>query len=167
MAETGKGGADKGASMRVDTALVRELAELLSENELTEIEVEDGDRKIRVKREVTAVAAAPAALAAAPMAPALTAPPMHAKEDVGSQDGEVAGEAVKSPMVGTAYLSSEPGAKPFVEVGQSVKAGDTLCIVEAMKVMNPITAPGPGVIKKIMVSDGQPVEFDQPLVVLG
>ena len=167
MAETGKGGAEKGASMRVDTALVRELAELLSENELTEIEVEDGDRKIRVKREVTAVAAAPAALAAAPMAPALTAPPMHAKEDVGSQDGEVAGEAVKSPMVGTAYLSSEPGAKPFVEVGQSVKAGDTLCIVEAMKVMNPITAPGPGVIKKIMVSDGQPVEFDQPLVVLG
>jgi acetyl-CoA carboxylase biotin carboxyl carrier protein len=166
MAETGKGGAEKGASMRVDTALVRELAELLSENELTEIEVEDGDRKIRVKREVTAVAAAPAALAAAPMAPALTAPPMHAKEDVGSQDGEVAGEAVKSPMVGTAYLSSEPGAKPFVEVGQSVKAGDTLCIVEAMKVMNPITAPGPGVIKKIMVSDGQPVEFDQPLVVL-
>ena len=167
MAETGKGGAEKGASMRVDTALVRELAELLSENELTEIEVEDGDRKIRVKREVTAVAAAPAALAAAPVAPALTAPPMHAKEDVGSQDGEVAGEAVKSPMVGTAYLSSEPGAKPFVEVGQSVKAGDTLCIVEAMKVMNPITAPGPGVIKKIMVSDGQPVEFDQPLVVLG
>ena len=167
MAETGKGGADKGASMRVDTALVRELAELLSENELTEIEVEDGDRKIRVKREVTAVAVAPAAVAAAPVAPALTAPPMHAKEDVGSQDGEVAGEAVKSPMVGTAYLSSEPGAKPFVEVGQSVKAGDTLCIVEAMKVMNPITAPGPGVIKKIMVSDGQPVEFDQPLVVLG
>ena len=167
MAETGKGGAEKGASMRVDTALVRELAELLSENELTEIEVEDGDRKIRVKREVTAVAAAPAALAAAPVAPALTAPPMHAKEDLGSQDGEVAGEAVKSPMVGTAYLSSEPGAKPFVEVGQSVKAGDTLCIVEAMKVMNPITAPGPGVIKKIMVSDGQPVEFDQPLVVLG
>ena len=152
--------------MRVDTALVRELAELLTANELTEIEVEDGDRKIKVRREMAPVALAPAA-AAAPAAPALSAPPMHAKEDVGSQDGEVAGEAVKSPMVGTAYLSPEPGANQFIEVGQAVKAGDTLCIIEAMKVMNPITAPGAGVVKKIMVSDGQPVEFDQPLVVLG
>ena len=151
--------------MRVDTALVRELAELLTANELTEIEVEDGDRKIKVRREMAPVAA-PAA-AAAPAAPALSAPPMHAKEDVGSQDGEVAGEAVKSPMVGTAYLSPEPGANQFIEVGQAVKAGDTLCIIEAMKVMNPITAPGAGIVKKIMVSDGQPVEFDQPLVVLG
>jgi acetyl-CoA carboxylase biotin carboxyl carrier protein len=106
-------------------------------------------------------------MAAPPVAPALTAPPMAAKEDVGSQDGEVAGEAVKSPMVGTCYLSAEPGAKPFVEVGQTVKAGDTLLIVEAMKVMNPITAPGAGTVKKVLVSDGQPVEFDQPLVVLG
>ena len=170
MAETGKGGADKGASMRVDTALVRELAEMLKTNDLTEIQVEDGERKIKVRRDQPI----PAGLGfvgneygAAPVAPALTAPPMHAKEDVGSQDGEVAGEAVKSPMVGTAYLSSEPGAKPFVEVGQSVKQGDTILIVEAMKVMNPITAPGPGTIKKIMVSDGQSVEFDQPLVVLG
>ena len=151
--------------MRVDTALVRELAELLTANELTEIEVEDGDRKIKVRRELApVVSAAPAAVAAAP---ALSGPPVQAKEDVGSQDGEVAGEAVKSPMVGTAYLSPEPGANQFIEVGQSVKAGDTLCIIEAMKVMNPITAQGPGVIKKIMVSDGQPVEFDQPLVVLG
>ena len=152
--------------MRVDTALVRELAELLTANELTEIEVEDGDRKIKVRREMAPVALAPAA-GAAPAAPALSAPPMHAKEDVGSQDGEVAGEAVKSPMVGTAYLSPEPGANQFIEVGQAVKAGDTLCIIEAMKVMNPITAPGAGVVQKIMVSDGQPVEFDQPLVVLG
>jgi acetyl-CoA carboxylase biotin carboxyl carrier protein len=74
---------------------------------------------------------------------------------------------VKSPMVGTAFLSPEPGAKPFIEVGTAVKAGDTLLIVEAMKVMNPITAPEGGVIKKIMISDGQPVEFDQPLVVIG
>jgi acetyl-CoA carboxylase biotin carboxyl carrier protein len=153
-------------SMRVDTALVRELAELLTANELTEIEVEEGDRKIRVRRELAPVlAAGPAAVHAA--APALSAPPAHAKEDLGSQDGEVAGEAVKSPMVGTAYLSPEPGAKQFIEVGQSVKTGDTLCIIEAMKVMNPITSPGPGVVKKIMISDGQPVEFDQPLVVLG
>ena len=158
-------GAEGNGAMRIDPALVRELAELLTENALTEIEVEDGDRKIKVKREITHVAAAP--MAAPPVAPALTAPPMAAKEDVGSQDGEVAGEAVKSPMVGTCYLSAEPGAKPFVEVGQTVKAGDTLLIVEAMKVMNPITAPGAGTVKKVLVSDGQPVEFDQPLVVLG
>jgi acetyl-CoA carboxylase biotin carboxyl carrier protein len=172
MADTGKGRSakliDGSTSMRVDPALVRELAELLTANELTEIEVEDGDRKIKVRRDPPPIiGAAHAPLVAAAAAPALSAPPMHAKEDLGSQDGEVAGEAVKSPMVGTAYLSPEPGAKQFIEVGQSVKAGDTLLIVEAMKVMNPITAPGAGVITKIMVSDGQPVEFDQPLVVLG
>ena len=77
------------------------------------------------------------------------------------------GHTVKSPMVGTAYLSSEPGSAPFVEVGTAVKAGDTLLIVEAMKVMNPITAPEGGTIKKIMVADAQPVEFDQPLVIIG
>ena len=159
---------DKGA-MRIDPGLVRELAELLSENELTEIEVQDGERKIRVKREAPAMIAAAAAAPAfaAPAAPALTAPPMHAKEDVGAAEEEVAGESVKSPMVGTAYLSSQPDAKPFVEVGQTVKAGDTLLIVEAMKVMNPITAPEDGVIKKLLISDGQPVEFDQPLAVIG
>jgi len=159
--------AEGARSMRVDTALLRELAELLTENELTEIEVEDGDRKIKVRREMAPIISAAPAVAAAHVAPALSAPPMHAKEDVGSQDGEVAGEAVKSPMVGTVYLSPEPGAKQFIEVGQAVKTGDTLCIIEAMKVMNPITAPGPGVVKKIVVSDGQPVEFDQALVVLG
>jgi acetyl-CoA carboxylase biotin carboxyl carrier protein len=100
-------------------------------------------------------------------APALSAPPMHAKEDVGQAQEEVAGETVKSPMVGTAYLSPEPGANPFIEVGKPVKAGDTLLIVEAMKVMNPITAPSGGVIKKIIVADAQPVEFDQPLVIIG
>jgi acetyl-CoA carboxylase biotin carboxyl carrier protein len=165
MAETGKGSADKGASMRVDTALVRELAELLSDNNLNEIEVEDGDRRIKVRRDaptayVSAPALAPAA-AAAPAGATLEATAIAApQEDVG-------GEAVKSPMVGTAFLSAEPGAKPFIAVGQSVKAGDTLLIVEAMKVMNPITAPKAGTVKKINVADGQPVEFDQSLVVLG
>jgi len=163
MAETGKGSADKSASMRVDTALVRELAELLSDNNLNEIEVEDGDRKIRVRRDPPAAyVAAPAPVPSA--APAAAAPEAAAaptpQEDVG-------GEAVKSPMVGTAFLSPEPGAKPFIAVGQSVKAGDTLLIVEAMKVMNPITSPKAGTVKKINVADGQPVEFDQPLVVLG
>jgi acetyl-CoA carboxylase biotin carboxyl carrier protein len=150
--------------MRVDTALVKELAELLTTNELTEIEVEDGDRKIKVCRNPAPVIAAAPAMAAAP---ALSAPPMHAHEDIGQPAEDVAGNAVKSPMVGTAFLSPEPGAAPFISVGNAVKAGDTLLIVEAMKVMNPITAPEGGVIKKIMVADAQPVEFDQPLVVIG
>jgi acetyl-CoA carboxylase biotin carboxyl carrier protein len=166
MAEAAKG--DKAGAMRIDPALVRELAQLLSDNELTEIEVEDGDRRIKVKREAPAIiAAAPSAALPPPAAPALTAPPMHAKEDVGGESEEVAGHTVKSPMVGTAYLSPQPGAKPFIEVGDAVKAGDTLLIVEAMKVMNPITAPEGGLVKKLLVSDGQPVEFDQPLVVIG
>jgi acetyl-CoA carboxylase biotin carboxyl carrier protein len=157
-------------AMRIDSALVRELAQLLSDNALTEIEVEDGPRRIRVSRDPAPVIAAaapslaPASLAAAP---ALTAPAMHGKEDLGEQADDVSGETVKSPMVGTAYLSAEPGAKPFIEVGTSVKAGETLLIVEAMKVMNPITAPSAGMVKKIMISDGQPVEFDQPLVIIG
>jgi len=167
MPEPSKG--DKGGAMRIDPALVRELAQLLSDNELTEIEVQDGERRIKVTREpAPVIAAAPAALApAAAAAPALTAPPMHAKEDVGEAAQEVAGHAVKSPMVGTAFLSPQPGADPFIKVGDAVKAGDTLLIVEAMKVMNPITAPEGGVVKKMLVSDGQPVEFDQPLVVIG
>jgi len=164
--------ADKSGAMRIDPALVRELAELLTDTNLTEIEIEDGDRKIKVKRETPAMIAAAGmaqGFAAAPLAaaPALSGPPVHAKEDIGTAPDEVAGESVKSPMVGTAFLAAEPGGKPFVEVGTTVKAGDTLLIVEAMKVMNPITAPAAGTIRKIMISDGQPVEFDQPLVVIG
>lgn len=154
-------------AMRIDTGLVRELAELLATNDLTEIEVEDGDRRIKVKREAPPVITAAASPAFA-AAPALTAPPMHAKESIGGETAEeFGGNVIKSPMVGTAYLSSEPGAAQFIEVGKSVKAGDTLLIVEAMKVMNPITAPEGGTIKKIMVADAQPVEFDQPLVIIG
>ena len=162
MAETGKGGADKSASMRIDTALVRELAELLSDNNLNEIEVEDGDRKIKVRRD------APTAFVSAPAiaAPAAATAAASAAATVVPQD-DVGGEPLKSPMVGTAFLSPEPGAKPFVSVGQTVKAGDTLLIIEAMKVMNPITAPKAATVKAINVSDGQPVEFDQTLVVLG
>ena len=160
MAEPGKS-----SSMRIDSALVRELAELLSSNDLNEIEVEDGERKIKVRRDAPQafVAAAPQAMAAAPSAAAAAsaAGPQAAPEQ------DVGGEAVKSPMVGTAFLSPEPGAKPFVSVGDTVKAGDTLLIVEAMKVMNPITSPKAGTVKAVNVSDGQPVEFDQPLVVLG
>lgn len=163
--KTPAGPGEKNGAMRIDPALVRELAQLLTNNELTEIEVADGERRIKVKREAAAVISA--APAAAP--PALSAPPMRGHEDVGAEPAaeEVAGTTIKSPMVGTAYMSAEPGAKPFVEVGTAVKAGDTLLIVEAMKVMNPITAPNGGVIKKIMVADAQPVEFDQPLVIIG
>jgi len=159
-------GSGEKSAMRIDPKLVRELAELLTSNELTEIEVEDGDLRIKVCRDPAPIIGAGSA-AAAPVAPALTAPPMHAKEDLGEGEEEVAGTSVKSPMVGTAFLSSQPGTPPFVSVGDKVKAGDTLLIVEAMKVMNPITAPSGGVVKKLLVADGQPVEFDQPLVVIG
>ena len=145
--------------MRVDGALLRELAELLSTNDLTEIEVEDGDRKIKVRREgtpVMAYAPAPAPVAAA--APAAVAPAEAAPA--------APVDAVKSPMVGTAFLAPEPGAKPFIAVGQSVKQGDTLLIIEAMKVMNPIVAPKAGKVAQILIGDAQPVEFDQPLVVI-
>ena len=149
--------------MRVDGALLRELAELLSANDLTEIEVEDGDRKIKVRRESAPVMAyAPAPAATAPTA-AAPAPAAAAPEAAPAADPV---DAVKSPMVGTAYLSPEPGAKPFIAPGQSVKAGDTLLIIEAMKVMNPITAPKGGKVAQILIGDAQPVEFDQPLVVI-
>ena len=162
MADESNGNENNGNQMRVDSALVRELAELLSANDLTEIEVEDGDRKIKVRREMFAAAPAPVAApvhAAAPAAAALAAGEPAA-------DALPAGEIVRSPMVGTAYLSAEPGSKPFVSPGDTVKAGDTLLIIEAMKVMNPITAPKGGTVKQIMVSNAQPVEFDQPLVVI-
>ena len=157
MAESGKNG--RGASMNVDTKLVRELAELLSETGLTEIEVEDGDRKIKVSRATTAPVqhmAAPAPAAAAPVAAA--AAPEPAAPDTAN--------AIRSPMVGTAYLHPEPGAEPFIKVGDKVAAGDTLLIVEAMKVMNPIAATGDGTVKQILIENAQPVEFDQPLVVV-
>ena len=163
MAEPKPSKTSEGA-MRVDTDLIRELAELLSANELTEIEVEDGDRKIKVRREVFMAAAAPLP---AHHAPAPAHAPSPAASETAPAKEEVSGNAVKSPMVGTAFLSPEPGGKPFIAVGDAVKAGDTLLIVEAMKVMNPIAAPSGGTVKQVLVSDGQPVEFDQPLVVIG
>ena len=146
--------------MRIDVELVRQLAQMLDETQLTEIEVEDGGRRIRIARKAAAAAAPvhyapapPPAQAATPAAPEAAAPVASAN-------------AVKSPMVGTAYLTAEPGAAPFVSVGKTVAAGDTLLIVEAMKVMNPILAPSAGTVRAILVESGQPVEFDQPLVVV-
>ncbi|SFP25987.1 acetyl-CoA carboxylase biotin carboxyl carrier protein [Qipengyuania nanhaisediminis] len=161
-----KGSAGK-SGMNVDTSLVRELAEMLGDTGLTEIEVEDGDRKIRVSRGGGMAMAAPAPMAAAP-APAAAAPaPAPAPgNDPAPADADVAG-ALKSPMVGTVYLAPEPGAADFVKVGDSVKEGQTLLIVEAMKVMNPIAADKSGTVKAILVENAQPVEFDQPLVVVG
>ena len=151
--------------MRIDAGLVRELAELLSANELSEIEVEDGDRKIRVKRELTVAGAPVQHIVAAPAA--VMAVQAGAGTDAASAvTPEPAGEMVRSPMVGTCYLAAEPGSAPFVGVGDTVKQGDTICIVEAMKVMNPIVSPRAGRITQLLVSNAQPVEFDQPLVVI-
>ena len=151
-------------AMRVDTDLVRQLAEMLSENDLTEIEVEDGDRKISVKRTITAapvmhaspMAHSPAP-AAAPAAAAAPAPPAESGPHPGT---------VPSPMVGTVYLSAEPGSKPFVAVGDAVSEGQTIVIIEAMKVMNQIQAPRSGTVTRICVQNAEPVEFGQALVVI-
>jgi len=152
--------------MQVDVALVRQLAELLDATHLTEIEVEEGDRRIRVARK--AAAAAPAVHYAPAHAPLAASPPPQAPvaAEIGASAPASTANAVKSPMVGTAYLSAEPGAKPFAAMGQKVAAGDTLLIIEAMKVMNPITAPAAGTVSAVLVENGQPVEFDQPLFVV-
>ena len=149
-------------SMQVDAGLVRQLAELLDDTRLTEIEVQDGDRRIRVVRNVAIPGhAAPAAMAAAPVAAAAPAPATAPTAPAGDHPG-----TIKSPMVGTAYLSASPGAKQFVSIGDQVAAGDTLLIVEAMKVMNPIVSPRAGKVMQLMVDNGQPVEFDQPLAIV-
>lgn len=155
--------AARSGGMNIDSKLVRELAELLSETGLTEIEVEDGDRKIKVARQMVAAPAAIHVPAAAPAAAPAVPLPAAAPEPVSAAADP---NALKSPMVGTAYLSSEPGAAPFVSVGQQVKPGDTLLIIEAMKVMNPIVAEKAGKITAILVENAQPVEYDQPLVVI-
>jgi acetyl-CoA carboxylase biotin carboxyl carrier protein len=145
-------------SMQVDTDLVRELAAMLNDTGLSEIEVEDGERKIRVSRTMTAVSA--------PMMAAPVTPPAAAPAAAAPSAPAISANAMKSPMVGTAYLTPEPDAAPFVSVGQQVKAGDTVLIIEAMKVMNPIVAATSGTVTEILVQSGQPVEFDQPLLVI-
>jgi|SRR5690606_20061176 len=146
-------------TFKIDEEAIRKLAKLLDETKLTEIEISDGeDRSIRVNRAPAPVAgAAPSVSVTAPiMAGAAPAAPAAASDP----------NAVKSPMVGTVYLAGSPGAAPFIEVGKAVKAGDTLVIVEAMKVMNPIKAPKAGTVKQILVSDSQPVEFGEALVII-
>jgi acetyl-CoA carboxylase biotin carboxyl carrier protein len=135
---------------------------MLDENDLSEIEVEDNGRRIVVKRKLSgapAPAYAPAPPPAAPAAPAAAAP--APEPSAGSHPG-----LVKSPMVGTVFLAGEPGAAPFVSAGTRVEEGDTLLIIEAMKVMNPITAPRAGIVTQILVQDAQPVEYEQPLAII-
>jgi acetyl-CoA carboxylase biotin carboxyl carrier protein len=147
----------------IDTRLVRKLAGILKDTGLTEIEVESGGMRIRVAREVQ-VAAAPLALAPAAAAPVAAAPARS--ESASAAAPQYDGDVVNSPMVGTVYLQPQPGADPFVKVGDTVQAGQTLFIVEAMKTMNPIPAPKGGRIVEILVSDAQPVEFGEPLAVI-
>jgi acetyl-CoA carboxylase biotin carboxyl carrier protein len=155
----------EGTGIQVDTALVRELAELLESSHLTEIEVKDGDRTIRVARTAAAVTAGYApAYAPAFASPPVTQAPVDAAPVV--DDWKSHPGLVKSPIVGTAYLTPEPGAAPYVSEGDTVTAGATLLIIEAMKVMNPITAPKSGKVVKIFIRSEQPVEYDEPLVVI-
>ena len=151
----------------IDADLVRSLADILNDTDLTEIEVERGELRIRVAREVTMTAAAPIQYATAPVAHAAPAAPAPAS--MPSDPATIVsrkGEEVKSPMVGTAYLQPSPEAPQFVKPGDKVKKGQTLLIVEAMKTMNPIQAPRDGVVSEILVGDAQPVEFGEALVLL-
>ena len=143
-----------------DSALIRELALLLDETSLTEIEIERAGLRLRVARNVSMTASMPASYLPAASAPAPAAASV-AVADVAKHPG-----AVPSPMVGTAYLASEPGAKPFIEVGSKVAVGQTLLIIEAMKTMNQIPSTRAGTVTQILVEDGQPVEFGEPLVII-
>ena len=150
-----------------NTALVRALADILDDAGLAELEYETEDLSVRLSR-VTGAAAPVAAVAAPVAAPASAAAPAvaPAAAEIAPADAASHPGAVTSPMVGTAYVAPEPDAPAFVEVGDAVKKGQTILIVEAMKVMNPITAPADGTVKQIMVTNGQPVEFGEVLVVI-
>ena len=146
----------------VDQELIRELAALLKETELSEIEIETDNLKLRVARHLQAASVSVAPAVAHAPAPAAAAPAAApAPADAAAHPG-----AVPSPMVGTAYLAPEPGAAPYITVGSTVKEGQTVMIVEAMKTMNHIPAPRGGTVKEILVEDGQPVEFGEPLLII-
>ena len=156
-----------------DVSFIQALAELLRENDLTELQVkreygEADSLNVRVSRQKTVVQAAPAPAPATPATPATPQTP-SAPESGGAPSASDPAKhpgAVTSPMVGTVYLAAEPGAAPFISTGQSVKEGDTLLIIEAMKTMNHIPAPASGTVKRILVEDGGPVEFGAPLVII-
>ena len=152
----------------MDIRKIKKLIELLEESDIGEIEIHEGEESVRISRNSTQ---APQIMASAPMmmsppmaAPAAAAPTAAAAEPAG--EAEISGHKVISPMVGTFYRAPSPGAAPFVEEGQSVKVGDTLCIIEAMKLLNQIEADKAGTVKAILVENGQPVEYGQPLFVI-
>ena len=152
----------KNEEKRDDSALIRELALLLDETNLTEIEVERAGLRVRVARNISIAASVPTMVApAASAAVAAATAAASAAADLAKHPG-----VVPSPMVGTAYWAPEPGAKPFIEVGTKVSAGQTLLIIEAMKTMNQIPSPRAGTVTQILVEDGQPVEFGEPLVII-
>ena len=151
----------------MDIRKIKKLIELVEESGITELEVQEEEGTVRISRAVPAVAPAAIQYAAAPVAPAAApavAPVAAAPAE--APVAEISGHQVRSPMVGTFYRSPSPEAKAFVDVGQTVKVGDALCIVEAMKMMNRIEADKAGVVKAILVNDGEAVEFDQPLIVI-
>lgn len=146
----------------IDKVMIRDLAEILNETDLTDIEIEQGDLRIRVSRQITMQASAPVYA----QAPVAAAAPVSAAPAVAAPVGDPSKNAVPSPMVGTVYLSPAPGARAFIEVGTQVKEGQTLLIIEAMKTMNQIASPRAGTVTSILVSDSQPVEYGEFLVVI-
>ncbi|MET1410757.1 acetyl-CoA carboxylase biotin carboxyl carrier protein [Roseibium sp. HPY-6] len=150
---------------KFDTALIRDLAVLLDETNLSEIELEQGDTRIRVARQMSINAPVSVATPTAVAAPVAAAPAAPKTETVAESPSQ-SGSTVTSPMVGTAYLSPEPGAAPFIQVGDKVAEGQTILIVEAMKTMNNIPSTKTGTVKQILVDDAQPVEFGEPLIVV-
>ena len=149
----------------MDIRKVKKLIELLEESNINEIEIKEGEESVRISRGGSVVAA-PVAAPAPVVAAAPAAAPVAAPAAAEAAPAAPVGHTVNSPMVGTFYRSPAPSAPAFIEVGKTVKAGDVICIVEAMKMMNQIEADKSGVIEAILVEDGQPVEFDQPLVVI-
>ncbi len=154
----------------MDIRKVKKLIELLEESGIAELEIQEGEESVRISRHGShAPAAAPAAPPAQPAAPAAPAPaPAPAEDSSGGEAGGglSSGHVVESPMVGTFYSASSPSSPPFVEVGQSVKAGETICIIEAMKILNQIEADVSGTVKAILVENGSPVEFGEPLMII-
>ncbi len=150
----------------MDLRKLKKLIDLVQESGIAELEITEGEEKVKIVKggavNVTPGPAAPAAPAAEPRPAAPSAPASAAEVEAGPE-----GRVIKAPMVGTFYRSASPDAKPFVEVGQSVKEGETVCIIEAMKLMNEIEADAAGAIKAILVENGQPVEYGQPLFILG
>jgi len=152
----------------MDIRKVKKLIELLEQSDVAEIEIHEGEESVRISRHGSASMPVympqpmAAGAAAAPVAPTSAAAPVAADEE----DEELSGDIVRSPMVGTFYRAPAPGSKPFVEEGHAVKAGDTLCIIEAMKILNQIECEHSGTVKRILVDNGQPVEYNQPLFVI-